>query len=128
MGKQELIQQLAALDHQINTQLAQTELPRSSGVYRPFPVGNWVLALLCVGWWLFGSQVPYAAPYHPETASYAFWAGVVLGGIALLRSVLCLFRPKSSVSPEYLEATKRIRELQEQRRVLQEKIRAIEQG
>ncbi|MCX7964155.1 MAG: hypothetical protein N2644_06720 [Candidatus Sumerlaea chitinivorans] len=119
---QEIQRQIAELDKQINNLIAEHRLPPIKPA-KPFPLGTWILALLVAAWWLFGDMVPMVGSYRQMTTPYDWYATLILGALALLRTVLWLLGRPRKTPPEYLEVTRKVQELQEQRRLLQKELR-----
>lgn len=125
MNRESLQREIARLDQEINAVISSTEIPRLD--VRPFPTGTWLLAILCFAWSLFGQLVPGAARWHYKTANWAWIAGIVLGVVAILATISWLLRKRGQRghSDDYMQLSRRTRELQEQRRELQAELRAL---
>lgn len=123
MGEVEEIQkQIAELDKQINQILVEKRLPPLKPP-KPFPLGSWILAAVVGAYYLFGDLLPAVGGLHAAYQTYALYATLALGAYALLRTVLWLFSGKPKTPPEYIEATRQVQELQNQRRLLEKELR-----
>jgi len=123
MGEiEELQKQIADLDREINRILAEKRLPPLKPP-RPFPLSSWVLAIVLVAYYLFGDLLPYVGTYHGKFGLYAFYAGLVMALLALLLTVRWLFSRAPRTPPEYIEASRKAQELQNQRRLLEKQLR-----
>lgn len=128
MRREQLLREIAEIDDRINQAVTSAELPTFE--YKPFPLGTWILAIMLFAWSRFGSMIPEAYAYYDQTKTYAFYGAIVLGALALIRSVLWLLRGHGGrayqkKSSAYMEASRDARELQEKRRELQAELRAI---
>jgi hypothetical protein len=124
MGREDIQRRIGEINREINEEVGKTTLPE----YKPklFPTGLWIFAAVCAGWWLFGNQVPQAAQYHAEYGEYGLYAAVVIGAYALFKTVLWLFQGKPKGSAEYMNATARVRELQDKRRDLEMQLKELD--
>ncbi|MGB9690869.1 MAG: hypothetical protein ACPL7D_01730 [Candidatus Sumerlaeaceae bacterium] len=123
MGEiEELQQRIAELDKQINQILIEKRLPPLKPP-KPFPLGTWIIALLLGGYYLFGDLIPVVGQHYGDYAKYVLYAAVAVAALALLRTVLWLFSRNPKTPPEYLEASRRVKELQDQRRLLEKELR-----
>ena len=98
-------------------------MPSLSGKHASFPGANWVLTALCFGWWQFGDMAKQS--WHDMSAQYAFYAGIVVGIIAVIRTVLWLVKGKSKATKGYMKATQNVAELQKQRQELQQQLNEL---
>jgi hypothetical protein len=124
--RQELQQQLADVDRQINSELSKTKLPELRTDMQ-FPLPLFILAAICFAWWAIGAQIPVAGEYHPATAKWVMYAGCVLVALGALRTLQWLMKRNPKGDAGYLEATTRVRELQQQRREIQRQIKELDQ-
>ncbi len=123
MGEiEELQRQIAEIDKQINKILVEKRLPPLKPP-KPFPLGTWILALLVFGYYLFGDMIPYVGQYYADYGKYAMYVAGVVAILAVLRTVLWLFSRNPKTPPEYLEASQQVKELQDQRRLLEKELR-----
>ncbi len=123
MGEVEEIQrQIADLDKRINQILVEHRLPPLKPP-KPFPLGTWIIAVALGAYYLFGDMVPYVSEYHGSYAIYVMYAALVVAALALLRTVLWLFSRNPKTPPEYIEVTRQVQELQNQRRLLEAELR-----
>jgi hypothetical protein len=123
MGEiEDLQRQIAEIDKQINKILVEKRLPPLKPP-KPFPLGSWILAILLAAYYLFGDMIPVVGGYHALYSQYSMYAAMVVAAYALLRSVLWLFGKNPKTPPEYLEASQQVKELQNQRRLLEKELR-----
>lgn len=127
MRRDDLMAEIARLDAEINRTVTSVELPRLE--YRPFPWGLWIFCGMCFAWYYYGDRVPGAYPYYVITAHYAWYIGLIFILIALYATLRWVFRGRGyhERSEAYGAASRRARDLQEQRRELQAELRAISQ-
>jgi len=125
MGEiEDLQRQIAEIDKQINKILVEKRLPPLKPP-KPFPLGSWILAILLAAYYLFGDMIPVVGEYHALYSQYSMYAAMVVAAYALLRSVLWLFGRNPKTPPEYLEASQQVKELQNQRRLLEKELREV---
>ena len=121
MTKEEILQEIAALDRQINQQVAQQKLPRLNMKYSRFPWATWIAAVVFFGLWLYGGM------FIPENifdiGQYvAFGLGVLFVLAGLWRTIMFLFKGRQKTDSKYAAATEKVRMLQEKRQELQEQL------
>lgn len=124
MGREDIQRRIGEVNREINEEVAKTTIPE----YKPkvFPTGSWILAVLGAAWWLAGSEVPQVAAYHQDYGEYGLYVAVIVGAYALLKTVLWLFQGKPTGGAEYINATARVRELQEKRRDLEMQLKELD--
>lgn len=125
MRREDLLVEIARLDKEINRVLAATELPKIDT--RPFPLGTWIFAGMCLAWTEFGYMIAGAELYHMQTATYTWYLAIVAAVAALLSTISWLVRGGGyrTKNDDYFNASRKARELQERRRDLQAELRAI---
>jgi MFS superfamily sulfate permease-like transporter len=125
MNREQLLQEIARLDEEINRVVGSTRLPALE--YRPFPIGTWITAAMFFAWWKFGDRLPGAYVYHYQSQNYAFYLGLIFIVIAIFSSISWFIRSRKygKTSEEYTAASRDARELQERRRELQAELRAL---
>lgn len=125
MNREQILEEIARLDEEINRVLASAQLPKLE--HRPFPLGLWALTGLSFAWWKYGDYLPGAYIYHFETAQYGFYLGIVFAVIAVLSSISWLIRGRGygGKSEAYRSASRNARELQERRRELQAELKSL---
>jgi hypothetical protein len=126
MERNEILRQIAELERQVNAELAQTRLPGMRSSHKAFPSPMWGLTAFCFGWGAFGGQIPPAERIHAMSMPYAYYVGVVLGGIAVLQTVLWLFSRGSTADASYIQHTHHVRELQQQLAALRQQLRDLD--
>lgn len=119
---EQLQHRIAEIDKQINEILVTKRLPPLKPP-KPFPLGTWILVLAVGAYYFFGDLLPFVGSYYGELSRYAMYAAGVLLLLALLRSLMWLFSGKPKTPPEYIEAHQKVKELQEQRRLLEKELR-----
>ena len=123
MGEIEDIQrQIADIDKQINKILVENRLPPLKPP-KPFPLGTWIVASFLAAYYLFGDLIPVVGEYRTTYAQYVLWATLAVAALAVLRTVLWLFSRKPKTPPEYVEVTRQVQDLQNQRRLLEKELR-----
>jgi len=121
---EEIQKKIAEIDKQINTILVEKRLPPLKPP-KPFPLMTWILALVLLGYYLFGDALPYVGPYYQPYGEYSMYGALVVGVVALLRTLLWLFSRNPKTPPEYLEASRKVQDLQDQRRLLEKELREL---
>lgn len=125
MRRELLLQEIANIDKELNRVVAASPLPAMNG--RPFPLGAWVFAGMCLGWAEYGHRIPGAYLHYLQTARYAWYLGIAMAVVALFSTISWLVRSfgRSNKSENYFSASREARILQERRRDLQAELRAI---
>lgn len=127
--REQLLKEIADLDAQINRLVASMKLPRIE--YHPFPKSMWILALLCFGWTMFGADIPLpnAAEMHQQYSTWSWNLGLVCLVWALISTVSWIFKRgrgrRQEKSENYMENSRMVQGLQEQRRELQARLRDL---
>lgn len=124
--RQELQQQLADVDRQINSELSQTKLPDLRSEHGQFPLPLFILAAICFAWYAAGNMIPIAGEYHSMTARWVMYAGGVLVLLGVFRTLQWIIKRRPKGDAKYMEATTRVRELQQQRREIQRQIKELD--
>lgn len=123
MGDVEDIQrQIGELDKRINQILTEHRLPPLKPP-KPFPLGTWIVAAVLGAYYLFGDMIPVVGEYRGNYANYVMYATVAVAALALLRTALWLISRAPRTPPEYIEVTRQVQELQNQRRLLEAELR-----
>ena len=125
--RQELQQQLADVDRQINSELSKTKLPDLRSEHGQFPLPLFILAAICFAWYVAGNMIPVAGEYHSMTAKWVMYAGGVLLFLGVLRTLQWIIKRRPKGDANYMAATTRVRELQQQRRDIQRQIKELDQ-
>jgi hypothetical protein len=125
MRREQLLDEIARVDEEINQTIASAQLPRID--VRPFPYSIWIITAAFFAWYFFGDRLPGAYAQYLATADYARILGWICAAVAALATVNWMLRGRGyhSKNEAYLNASRRARELQERRRELQSELRAI---
>ncbi len=126
MTRQEIMQQIAALDKQINEIAGKDRVARGSLSGRAFPAGNWIGALAIGAIWFFGGQIAPLAELHRAYAFYVFIAAALLAVLAIIRTVQWVLQPGLGANKGLAESLERVRGLQLQRQELQRRLAEID--
>ncbi len=127
MRRDEMMQEIASLDDQINTQLAGAKLP---SLDKPsFPLGTWLIAAVFYGLSLYGALLPEVGPQMKEYSVYFFWGAVIIAVFALLGTfswMIKMFRTENTES--YRAATAQVKVLQDRRQELVLRVKELDQA
>jgi hypothetical protein len=128
MARQDILNQIADLNHQINQEEAAQRAPEFGGTNARFPTSTVLAALAVWAWGQFGdliTLVPGAARFHGLTAPYTNYVVIGLGGLVTVQVLRMLSRRKPKIDKNYAESAERVRLLQNERRLLQEKLKSL---
>lgn len=123
--RQELQAKIAELDRRINEELAKTRLPSLDARRRQFPKADYVVAALLIGYHYFGEQIPVIGQFHDTTSPWDLYLGLAVAAIAVLRTILWLFKGSPKTDANYVAATSVVRDLQAQKRDLQAQLKEL---
>lgn len=129
LTRKQLQQEITELDAEINRTLAGAGVQGMRLKVNNFPSGNWGLFAIIAGWWLLGDMV--SPRMHIASHKTFFYLGLIFGAAAVLRTLAWMLRRGgggTELSPEYREATERIRQLQDRRRELQKQLKELDEG
>lgn len=122
--REDLLRQIAELDRRITEELASVRLPDHDSSARGFPWLNWLLAAGMFAWWQYGDRLPEMEEFHIRFSAYGFYLGVVLGIIAIGRTVLWVATAHRGNA--YTQVTENVQQLREQRHQLQTKVQYLD--
>jgi hypothetical protein len=128
MDREQLLDQIAELNHKINQEVAAQKAPEFGGADVRFPTGTIVAGCIVYAWSVFGDQLtflPGAVPFHRRASEYAIYVVYLLAALAVIQILRMLTRGKPKIDPEYAESAERVRQLQNERRLLQEKLKSL---
>ena len=123
MGRDDIQRRIAQLDNEINSIIGSAQLP--SLEVRPFPKGTWIMAILLLGYYLFGADIPYISQFHEPYARYFYIGSGIFAVLAVWGTLSWLFRRRGGMSKEYGAATAKVRDLQNERRELQSQLKEL---
>ena len=127
MTVEDLQRKIGELNKQINDEVARNPAPRTNDPSSAFPSGTWILAIVCFAWAFGGDQVDQIKPYVEMSWMYVAGLGALLALAALVRSILWIFKSRPKSGKEYTQNTSKVRELQAQKRELQQKLKELEE-
>jgi ABC-type transport system involved in cytochrome bd biosynthesis fused ATPase/permease subunit len=87
-----------------------------------------VTAGIVYAWSVFGDQltfIPGAVPFHGGASQYALYVVIFLAALAVFQIFRMLTKGKPKIDREYAESAERVRLLQDERRLLQEKLKSL---
>jgi hypothetical protein len=129
MDRQDLLDQIAELNHKINSEQAAQKAPEFGGADARFPTGTIIAAALVYAWGAFGGElagiIPGAGPLHRDFGDYATYVAYAVGALAVIQILRMLAKGKPKPDTAYAESAERVRLLQNERRLLQEKLKSL---
>lgn len=128
MDRQDILDQIAELNHQINSETAAQKAPEFGGSDARFPTSTIIAGCLVTAWYFYGGElgmIPGARPFYREYGEYALYVAIFLGLLAGFQILRMLARGKPKIDTAYAESAERVRHLQDQRRLLQEKLKSL---
>lgn len=127
MSRQEIQHRIIELDREINTEFEKVKDSSPAVNSASFPRAEWVLGFVAIAWYVFGGYLPgQVLEIYQNTAQYVMWAGAVLLGIAILRSFVWLAKRPRSRDRKSIQPSLRVRQLQDERRALQAKLKELD--
>ncbi len=125
MRREEMLQEIASLDDQINTHLAGAKIPTLDK--RPFPLGTWIVALIFFALTYYGHLIPEVGAQIHEYGKWFWYAGILMAVVALLSTLSWIMsKLKKDNTTEYREATAKVKVLQERRQELVMRIKELD--
>jgi hypothetical protein len=123
MTRQEIMQQLAELDKQINAIAGSDRVGQITVGKFDFPTGNYIGALFFAGVWWLGGMIQ--AELHRQYS----WIALILAAVFLLSALWRTFRwltkPRLGADRKMQEAMDKVRGLQIQRQELQRRLKEL---
>ncbi|MCX7718194.1 MAG: hypothetical protein N2111_07315 [Candidatus Sumerlaeaceae bacterium] len=123
--RQELQARIAELDRRINEELSKTRLPSLDSRRRQFPKADYIVAALLIGYHYVGGQIPVIGQFHDITSPWDLYLGAAVAAIAVLRTILWVFKGNPKADANYVAATSAVRDLQAQKRDLQAQLKEL---
>lgn len=119
--RQEILERIAILDKQITLEAGRNRVPRLNMKNRSFPIAYWILALGCIGFWVFGGQ--FLPVFHGKWANYFFIGGAIIGAWAIWNTILWLFTGNQKKDKDYAQAMEKVKTLQDEKAALQKQLK-----
>ena len=126
MQREDLVQRIAELDQQINQSVSQTKVPSLNVRNRTFPWSYWTSVILFAALWLYGGM------FIPEQYDWTGPVFLVLAGLflimAVIKTLIYLFKKGQKVDKNYVAKTEKVRELQARRQELQKQLNEMDKA
>lgn len=125
MRRDEMLQEIASLDDQINTHLAGAKIPTLDK--KPFPLGTWIVAAIFFALSYYGHLIPEVGEQIHQYGKWMLYAGILMAVLAVLSTLAWIMsKLKKDNTTEYREATAKVKVLQERRQQLVLKIKELD--
>jgi hypothetical protein len=128
MDRQQMLDRIAELTVMINSEMAGQRAPEFGGADVQFPTSLIIATGLVYAWYLYGGELtflPGARPLHNQFGEYGFYVAIAMGILVLLQLARKFIKGKPKADPEYAASAERVRQFQDERRLLQEKLKSL---
>ncbi len=124
MDRTQIMEQIAALDKQINQLTADNRVPTLDNRYSRFPLASWISAVVFFVLWVMKESVASVLPLSADLLGYVFLGlAVIIALFSLLRTFQWLFKGRKKVDKKYSQAMEKVYELQKQKEALQKQLK-----